>query len=75
MENWLGYRAKVAAGNERNLHLREPARGTFRKKAGVGLGGAPLMEMSLLILMRPRWGQPEMATESTPGAARSASVV
>ena len=48
---------------------------TFRKKAGVGLGGAPLMEMSLLILMRPRSGQPEMATESTPGAARSASAV
>ncbi len=23
----------------------------FRKKAGVGLGGAPLMEMSLLILI------------------------
>src|SRR5580704_15458528 len=48
---------------------------TLRKKAGVGLGGAPLMEMSLLILMRPRRGQPEMATELTPGAARSASAV
>ena len=33
------------------------------------------MEMSLLILMRPRRGQPEMATESTPGTARSASAV
>ena len=48
---------------------------TFRKKAGVGLGGAPLMEMSLFMRMRPRMGQPEMATESTPGVARSASAV
>ena len=48
---------------------------TFRKKAGVGLGGAPLMEMSLLMAMRPRSGQREMATESTPGTARSASAV
>ena len=48
---------------------------TLRKKAGVGLGGAPLMEMSVLILMRPSSGHPEMATESTPGTARSASAV
>ena len=48
---------------------------TFRKKAGVGPGGAPLTEMSLLISMRPRSGQPEIATESTPGTARSTSAV
>src|SRR5580698_3071849 len=48
---------------------------TFRKKAGVELGGAPLTEMSLLIFMRPRSGQPEMATASTPGTARRASAV
>jgi hypothetical protein len=47
----------------------------LKNQAGVGLGGAPLMEISLLILMRPRRGQPEMATESTPGTARSASAV
>src|SRR5215472_1060273 len=48
---------------------------TFRNQAGVGLGGAPLMEMSLFMRMRPRRGQREMATELTPGAARSASAV
>jgi hypothetical protein len=47
----------------------------FKEKAGVGLGGAPLMEMSLLIRIRPRSGQPEIATELTPGTALSASAV
>src|SRR5579863_7124102 len=47
----------------------------FWKKAEVGLGGALLTEISLLIWMRPRSGHPEMATESTPGTARSASAV
>jgi hypothetical protein len=48
---------------------------TFRNQALVGLGGAPLMEMSLLMAIRPRRGQREMATEWTPGAARSAWAV
>jgi hypothetical protein len=58
------------------IFIVESQRGEmFRKKAGIGLGGAPLMEMSLFMRMRPRRGQPEMATESTPGAARRASAV
>jgi hypothetical protein len=48
---------------------------TLRNQPGVGLGGSPLMEMSLFMRMRPRRGQREMETESTPGAARSVSAV
>ena len=48
---------------------------TGRNHAGVGLGGAPLMEISLFMRMRPRRGQLATATESMPGMARSASAV
>ena len=52
---------------------------TFGERFGTPMFGlhTPIGEVSntLLILMRQSMGHPAIATESTPGAARSASAV